>query len=299
MTELRVARLDINCDRAGAQLLRADRSDRGDHDRSQAAPQLLAQPVSLSQPHQVGDLNRTGEERHARFSRDNRADRLAQRRAIKRQGPAVDRTAVTSALRASSPAIRSRLVMPYSWIATRWPASVILQSSASRISRQVLGSATARLGSSPTARRAATGLGPRATVSVRDNAATSSTRGWRVSIARNSSRTPTPVRKTTTGYSPASRCAAKSSAARFSSSGASRIAGAIRARPPKRSISRAVSAAIRLSNATTVTPPKSARPRLPADAFASINSFVRADFSSDKSISPLRKFLWPARLRCG
>ena len=157
-------------------------------------------------------------------------------------------TGCTFAPRLLNPSSSSGLLWPYSCTATVRPLTGACSSSAANTSRQVLGSGTVTVGVTPSLRKAAIGFGPRATVVTRPKAAAKRSAGWCCATASTSVRRPTPVSSTTTSISPAISRSAKRIASVLSSSGTSRIDGAIHGTPPCRSIKPAISSARRLSN---------------------------------------------------
>ncbi len=86
---------------------------------------------------------------------------------------------MTVAPRSRRPSIRSGFVRPYSWTATRLPATGSSASRAARSSRQVLGSGTSTSAVRPSSRSAATGLGPRTTMRARRSRAAKRSAGRR------------------------------------------------------------------------------------------------------------------------
>src|SRR5205085_1671625 len=120
-----------------------------------------------------------------------------------------------------------------------------------QLSRQVLGSGTRWVGFRPASAIAATGLGPRQMVVMSARALRYRSRGTCFSTAARRWRKPTPVKKIMTSISPVMSRLAKSTASRLCSIATSRMLGLTNGRPPNFSISRAISAALRLSSAAT------------------------------------------------
>ncbi len=89
--EFRMFRFNIDGDATPAQLFGTDRTNRSDHACGEAAPQTGAQALGLGHLHHVRHLVRAGEEDDICAACRDRLDRVAQRSAIFRQGPTINR----------------------------------------------------------------------------------------------------------------------------------------------------------------------------------------------------------------